>query len=108
MTNGYVSNNHSTGAIDIAELLVNLNLPSTPFTTKVFSMFDTDRSGEVDFRECMLALWNYCSLAEQDLASFAFDLYDGDGSGFLSQGEVAKILRDVYGTEYNSNQYSKR
>ena len=71
-------------------------------------MFDTDKDGEIDIRECMLALWNYCSLAEQDLASFAFDLYDMDESGLLSKGEVAKMMRDLQGTVYNRIQYSKR
>lgn len=98
---------NSSGSIDIAELLVNLNLDTTPFTRRIFALFDTDNSGEVDFVECVLALWNYCSLADTELVAFAFELYDEDGSGFLQQSEVAQILRDVYGSDFHSSPYSK-
>ena len=46
-------------------------------------------------------------MADVELVAFAFEMYDEDGSGFLQQREVGQIMRDVYGTEFNSSPYSK-
>ncbi len=64
------------GTIGLMELLVTLDVEKTPFTKRVFSIFDDDSSGEIDFGEFVLALWNYCTLSKVALAMFAFDLYD--------------------------------
>ena len=45
------------------EFLMFLNIPRTPWTRRVFEIFDTDRSGELDFKEWVLGMWNYCTLA---------------------------------------------
>ena len=60
--------------VDIQELLDYLDIAHTPFTTKVFSIFDEDSSGHIDFREFVLSLWNFCSCTDASLAMFAFDL----------------------------------
>lgn len=73
----------------------------------MFSIFDDDGSGEIDFHECVLSLWNYCSLNESSLVTFAFDMYDRDGSGVIDQEEVRKILMDVYGEHFLTNPYAK-
>jgi hypothetical protein len=51
-----------SGSVALAELIVHVDLPFTSFTEKVFSIFDDDQSGEIDFKEFVLALWNYCTL----------------------------------------------
>lgn len=53
-----------SGTIDLAELLTIIDVEKTPFTKRVFSIFDDDESGEVDFGEFVLALWNYCTLSK--------------------------------------------
>ena len=59
-----------SGSIALSELLVYLELSATPFTEKVFSIFDDDRSGEIDFKEFVLALWNYCTLTSATLGNY--------------------------------------
>ena len=44
---------------------------------------DEDQSGEIDFREFVIAIWNYCSFTKSALILFAFDLYDIDNSGTI-------------------------
>ena len=61
---------------------------------------DEDHSGTVDFREFVIALWNYCTLGRPALTLFCFDLYDEDSSGTLEVGEMRTLLRDVYGTAF--------
>eukprot|EP00286_Rhodomonas_abbreviata_P015509 CAMPEP_0181330686 /NCGR_PEP_ID=MMETSP1101-20121128/24049_1 /TAXON_ID=46948 /ORGANISM="Rhodomonas abbreviata, Strain Caron Lab Isolate" /LENGTH=161 /DNA_ID=CAMNT_0023439993 /DNA_START=230 /DNA_END=712 /DNA_ORIENTATION=+ len=88
-----------SGTIGLAELLAHIDMERTSFTRKIFSIFDEDNSGEIDFREFILSLWNYCTLTKATLQMFAFDLYDVDGSGEMSGGEVAVMLKEVYGTK---------
>ncbi len=81
-----------SGEIELAELLVHMDVERTPFTQRVFSIFDEDGSGEIDFREFVLSLWNYCALSRATLVLFAFDLYDRDSSGAISCDEVNKMV----------------
>lgn len=52
------------GTINLLELLTIVDVERTPFTKRVFSIFDDDGSGEIDFGEFVLALWNYCTLSK--------------------------------------------
>jgi hypothetical protein len=56
-----------SGNIGLAELLTHIDLERTRFTEKIFSIFDEDGSGEIDFREFVLSLWNYCTLTKATL-----------------------------------------
>lgn len=49
-----------SGTISLLELLTVIDVERTPFTKRVFSIFDDDGSGEIDFGEFVLASWNYC------------------------------------------------
>jgi hypothetical protein len=44
---------------------------------------DEDQSGEIDFREFVVCIWNYCSFDLKSLVNFAFTLFDTDASGSL-------------------------
>jgi len=99
--------NDDSGQIDLAEMLAHFDLERTPFTMRVFSMFDEDRSGMVDFREFVLSLWSYCTLSKAALTIFAFDLYDIDSSGFISAAEIKDMLVDIYGTRFKQNVHAR-
>lgn len=71
-------------------------------------MFDEDNSGEIDFREFVVALWNYCTLGKATLVIFAFDLYDTDGSGIIDAQELDNMLKEVYGRLWRANAYANR
>ena len=62
-----------SGSIGLAELLAHIDLDRTRFTERIFSIFDEDGSGEIDFREFVLSLWNYCTLTKATLGTL--DLY---------------------------------
>jgi len=84
-----------SGEIATWELLEHLRLERTKFTKRIFRMFDEDGSGQIDFREFVVSLWNYCTLGKPALIMFAFDLYDRDGSGAIDFGEVEMMLKEV-------------
>eukprot|EP01033_Poteriospumella_lacustris_P012764 gene12764-9123_t len=86
---GLVSTKELFGYLDAKE--------STKFCDRVFTLFDEDQSGQIDFREFVVALWNYCTLSHSSLIIFAFDVYDTDETGELSPSEVELMLKDLYG-----------
>eukprot|EP00981_Chlorochromonas_danica_P004690 scaffold931_cov200-Ochromonas_danica.AAC.18 len=97
-----------SGSIGLSELLNHLDLERNRFTKRIFSIFDEDKSGQIDFREFVLSFWNYCTLSQATLALFAFDLYDTDATGNLSPKEIDGLLHDLYGNEASTNQQAKQ
>lgn len=57
----------NSGAIVLLELLNYFDIERTAFSERVFSMFDENKSGAIDFKEFVLALWNYCTLSRATL-----------------------------------------
>ena len=60
-------------------------------------------SGEIDFREFVSCVWNYCTFDLKALVKFAFSLFDLDGSGVLEASEVRTLVEEVYGDGYKGN-----
>jgi len=69
---------------------------------------DKDGSGEVDFLEFVLAVWNYCSFTHSSLVRFAFDLYDLDGSGEIERAEAVQCIREVWGSEWENSSIAQK
>ena len=61
-----------SGEISLFEMLQFLDIERTKFSKRVFAIFDEDLSGEIDFREFAVAMWNYCTLGKSALCLFAF------------------------------------
>jgi Ca2+-binding EF-hand superfamily protein len=59
-----------SGCVDIVELLTLLDVERTVFTEHVFTVFDADGSGKVDFKEFVLSIWNYCTIGTASLGNF--------------------------------------
>lgn len=96
------------GSIELQELLDFLDVENTSFTNRAFSVFDSNGSGKIDFREFVLSLWNYCTLTKATLDIFTFDLYDEDSSGELGMKEVLQMVEDLYGKKFKSNANAKQ
>ena len=82
--------------IEVTELLTFLKLERSAFNIRVFTLFDKDRSKQIDFSEFVIALWNWCTLSNNALESFAFDLYDNDGSGRIEVGREQSSMVVAY------------
>lgn len=91
------------GSMSDVELMMILDMERTPFTERIFRVFDTDGSGQLDFREFVLATWNYCSMDQSILHYFAFQLYDSDGGGEITEKEIIQMLKDIYGKNIDHN-----
>ena len=85
-------------------MLDHLDLKRNRFAKRVFAIFDVDGSNEIDFKEFVVALWQYCTLGRAQLIMFAFDLYDRDSSGAIDFEEFNTMLKELYGRRYAKNQ----
>ena len=53
-----------SGNIDTVELLTLLDIERNKFTEKIFSAFDKDHTGQIDFYEFVVSVWKFCTLGE--------------------------------------------
>ena len=118
--------------IALIELFTVVKVDSTRFNQRVFKVFDTDNSACINFREFVVAMWNFCTLSKTtigvwnetinctcciffvkslnlfDLVDFIFQMYDADGSGILSVPECVEIVKDIYGNRFESSMLAKK
>jgi Ca2+-binding EF-hand superfamily protein len=97
----------NSGCIELKEFLYYLQLENNEFFRRAFSVLDEDQSGEIDFGEFVVSLWNYCTLSANSLVLFAFDLYDKDVSGVIGKDEIKAMMADLYGGKVAVNKFAK-
>ncbi len=96
-----------SGAIDVVELLTLMDIERTDFTERIFSAFDKDHTGKIDFYEFVVSLWKFCTLGNGAIAVFAFDIYDTDADGILSAKEANKMYHELAGNSPKENDHTK-
>lgn len=91
----------NNGVIDRQEFLSHPAIAENPLATRIMAMFDTDRGGTIDFAEFVHGLARFSGKAggKEARMRFAFDVYDEDGDGFISNGELFRTLRAMSGTQ---------
>lgn len=94
-------------SVDITELCCHLRVEKTRFNRRLFGLMDYDGSGELNFEEFMVGIWNYCSLSDNMFEHFAFELYDIDHSGNIDMSEANLMVKDMYGEDLEHNFHAK-
>ena len=62
---------------------------------KVFSVFDVDGSGELDFYEWAFAVWNFSTSDLNHLTEMTFDLYS-DEEGVMHHDHIEDLIVDMF------------
>lgn len=96
-----------SGMVTLDEFFKYLRIDWIPFIGKAFRAMDTDTEGmsaeQLEPDEWVIGLYNYCTLTPEALGRFAFELYDDDGSEFISHDELETMVDDVYGGKGHAN-----
>merc|ERR1712086_833193 len=88
-----------SGIVELDEFFEYLSEEKTLFATQLFMMIDENGSGEIDFNEFLVGLWNICTFEDDCLVRFAFDLIDKDRSGLVDGEEVENLVKGVHGSK---------
>lgn len=92
-----------SGFIQKVEFYSYFKINSSALYDKIFGMFDADGSGYLSFMEFVCAMWNFCSMAPENLGSFAFYLFDDDKSGVLDFKEIRRLIEVIHRKSMNEN-----
>ena len=71
---------------------------------RIFTLFDADHNGFVDFAELASGLTVLCGGTDQDKVRAAFKLYDVNGDGYISMDEMTQYLHSVFRVMYSTHE----
>uniref|UniRef100_A0A3Q2NV06 Lysophosphatidylcholine acyltransferase 2 n=1 Tax=Fundulus heteroclitus TaxID=8078 RepID=A0A3Q2NV06_FUNHE len=91
------------GRITIEEFAKILKLPVNPILVELFSLFDRNGDGTIDFREYVIGVNILCRPANtEDVLQMAFQLFDTDEDGKITLDEFNALLRSALGVSHLS------
>ncbi|ORY27744.1 calcium-dependent protein serine/threonine phosphatase [Naematelia encephala] len=94
-----------SGSIDKDEFLQIPQIANNPLAHRMIAIFDEDGSGTVDFQEFVGGLSAFSSKGGRDeKLHFAFKVYDIDRDGYISNGELYLVLKQMVGNNLKDQQ----
>ncbi|KAM4722055.1 lysophosphatidylcholine acyltransferase 2 [Rhinophrynus dorsalis] len=93
-----IADSSKGGRIGIEEFASHLKLPVSDVLKELFSLFDRNRDGTIDFREYVIGVAILCNPANtEDTIQMAFKLFDIDEDGSITEDEFSSLLRSSLG-----------
>ncbi|PVV01510.1 hypothetical protein BB560_004070 [Smittium megazygosporum] len=94
-----------SGTIDKEEFLSIPQLRNNPLAQRLIDVFDINNTGEVNFSEFIVRLSSFSSKGKKaEKLAFAFQIYDMDRDGFISNGELFLVLKMMVGNNLTPEQ----
>jgi len=76
-----------------------------PLLERVLSVFDTNKDNEIEFSEFISGLATFTQKGnKENKLKFAFQIYDIDGDGYISNGELFQVLKIMVGQNLTDTQ----
>ncbi|KAF4669193.1 calcineurin [Perkinsus olseni] len=86
------------GQLDPSELLGVREISENPLVRRVVSIFDVDGNGTVSFIEFLVGLARVAvGSDEEEKLKFAFEVYDVDKDGYISNGDLFQVMKMMVG-----------
>ena len=63
---------------------------------EMFRVYDADKDGTIDFREFLVGLGASQRGSEDEKLKLAFQMFDADGSGYITNSEMHSLVRAIY------------
>lgn len=82
-----------SGLVDYTEFCEILQVDPSPQCEGVFTLYDYEKTGQIDAREFLIAVSNYTGAGKEDKLKFAFMAFDEEGNGVITKAELLKILK---------------
>ncbi|KAF8820793.1 putative protein phosphatase 2b regulatory subunit [Cardiosporidium cionae] len=93
------------GVLSFEELFSIPGIAENPLLQRVISIFDANSDGKVSFIEFLAGLAKLASGTDElKKIRFAFDVYDINKDGFITNGELFQVMRMMIGTNLNDQQ----
>ncbi|KAJ8517370.1 hypothetical protein ONZ45_g5459 [Pleurotus djamor] len=94
-----------SGSIDREEFLQIPQIASNPLASRLIALFDADGGGTVDFQEFVGGLSVFSSRGgREEKLRFAFNVYDIDRDGYISNGELFLVMKMMVGTNLKDHE----
>eukprot|EP00179_Madagascaria_erythrocladioides_P008468 CAMPEP_0198313136 /NCGR_PEP_ID=MMETSP1450-20131203/4260_1 /TAXON_ID=753684 ORGANISM="Madagascaria erythrocladiodes, Strain CCMP3234" /NCGR_SAMPLE_ID=MMETSP1450 /ASSEMBLY_ACC=CAM_ASM_001115 /LENGTH=230 /DNA_ID=CAMNT_0044016115 /DNA_START=93 /DNA_END=786 /DNA_ORIENTATION=- len=85
------------GTLSSDEFLAIPELAANPLLERVISIFDADGNSQVDFTEFITALSTFHVGTDEEKLRFIFRVYDINADGYITNGELFKVLKAMVG-----------
>ncbi|CDO66981.1 protein phosphatase 2b regulatory subunit, putative [Plasmodium reichenowi] len=96
---------NKNGQLDPNELFDVPEICDNPLVKRVISIFDSNSDGKVSFVEFLVGITKLASSTDDfQKKKFAFDVYDINKDGMISNGELFTVMKMMVGNNLNDTQ----
>lgn len=96
---------NQNGELDPHELFEVPDIADNPLVKRVVDIFDTNSDGKVSFVEFLVGLAKLTAgTDESQKTKFAFEVYDINKDGYISNGELYTVMKMMVGNNLNDQQ----
>ncbi|KAA6396856.1 MAG: putative calcineurin regulatory subunit B [Streblomastix strix] len=92
------------GSLSRADLLAIPELAMNPLSSRIITMFGTNKDDRTDFHDFALCLSKLHNGSREEKLDLAFSIYDIDGDGFVSLSDLEAVLNLMVGTNMSEEQ----